>query len=102
MIAHNISFDMKGIISSFMKCGAPESYIQKIRKKKQFCTMLKSTSTLKLPKKKGGFGWKWPSLNESYQYYFHEDLSGAHDALVDVEACAKIFFELKRGSNDCI
>jgi len=44
----------------------------------------------------GRYGFKWPSLQELYGKLFDESFDGAHQALVDVRACARCFFELKR------
>jgi len=34
--------------------------------------------------------FKWPKLIESYQFLFNESFDGAHDALADVRACARV------------
>ena len=47
-----------------------------------------STDVLKLP---GKYGYKWPTLAEAYRHYTGQEISGAHDALVDTEACLVIF-----------
>ena len=39
--------------------------------------------------------FKAPKLAEACRYFFGEDLVGAHDALVDVRACARLYFHLK-------
>jgi hypothetical protein len=52
--------------------------------------MLSSTGICKIPKKQG---YKWPKLSEAYQHFFGEELKDAHDALVDVMACKRIYFE---------
>lgn len=59
-----------------------------------FCTMQASTEILQLPGRFGKF--KWPKLQEAYQFFFGEEFEGAHDAMNDVHACSKIFFELRR------
>lgn len=38
---------------------------------------------------------KAPKLAECVKHFFGEDLAGAHDALVDVRACARVFFRLR-------
>lgn len=43
---------------------------------------------------------KTPTLKEAYQHFFGEPLDGAHDAMVDVNATARIFFHLNRKSED--
>ncbi|MBO1325380.1 3'-5' exonuclease [Acetobacter sp. TBRC 12305] len=38
---------------------------------------------------------KAPKLEECIQHFFGEKLEGAHDALVDVRACARLYFHLR-------
>ena len=52
------------------------------------CTKEYSTDGLKLP---GMYGYKWPTLAEAYRHYTGDEIEGAHDALVDTEACLKVF-----------
>jgi DNA polymerase III subunit epsilon len=58
--------------------------------------MKDATVILKLP---GPYGYKWPKLSEAYQFLFNRELSGAHDALVDIQATIEVFFEIKRRSS---
>jgi DNA polymerase III epsilon subunit-like protein len=39
---------------------------------------------------------KTPKLVEAYRFFFGEDYDGAHSALADARACARVFFELRR------
>ena len=41
-------------------------------------------------------GYKWPKLEELYRKLFGYTFDGAHDALADVEATRKCYFELKK------
>ena len=40
--------------------------------------------------------YKWPKLSEAYEFLFGEPVIGAHDALTDIRATMRIYFELKR------
>ncbi len=60
---------------------------------KQICTMKTSTNYCKLP---GKYGYKYPTLTELYMKLFGKELKDAHDALVDINATAECFWELKR------
>jgi DNA polymerase III subunit epsilon len=52
-----------------------------------------ATNFCRLP---GPYGYKWPSLQELHLKLFNEQFKGAHQALADVRACARCYFELKR------
>lgn len=65
-----------------------------------YCTMKEATPILNLPateamRKSGRGSWKKPpSLAETYRHFFGEDFDGAHSALNDAKACARIYFKL--------
>jgi DNA polymerase III epsilon subunit-like protein len=44
----------------------------------------------------GNYGFKWPKLQELHHILFKKQFEGSHDALVDVRACAKCYFELRK------
>ncbi|MFH1522236.1 MAG: 3'-5' exonuclease [Patescibacteria group bacterium] len=91
IVAHNISFDEKIIGAEFLRKKILHDLFESIR----VCTKEESTDYCQLP---GNYGYKWPRLSELHKVLFKEDFTGAHDALADVEACARCFFELcKRG-----
>lgn len=92
-VAHNIQFDDM-IISLFMnRAGfSPDSWKSSNR---PFCTMKSTTDICKIPHPKGWNSYKWPSLQEAYtKLVDQKGFKGAHDALVDVNACADIFWTL--------
>lgn len=43
--------------------------------------------------------FKAPKLGELYTFLFGDELVGAHDAMVDVQACMACFFEMKARKN---
>jgi len=64
-----------------------------------YCTMTKATPIVNLPPtpKMVAAGFNKPksaSLTECIKFFFNEDLSGAHDAMVDVRACSRVYWEL--------
>ena len=89
IVAHNISFDEKIIKCELLR----KDILHTFDIKKKFCTMLSSVNLCKLPSHRG---YKWPKLIELYQILFKEEFEGAHDALVDVEACARCFWKLRQ------
>lgn len=85
VIAHNIGFDLKLVAYEIDRVKAPNV----ISDKPQFCTMAATTDICKLPGKYPG-KFKWPKLIEAHMHFFNEGFDGAHDALADVRACARI------------
>ncbi|MBC7503914.1 3'-5' exonuclease [Candidatus Gracilibacteria bacterium] len=92
VVGHNVSFDEQILSYELDRLGRSGDYtpIQSI------CTMRTSTDYCKLPGR--GFAWKSPKLSELHRFLFDEYFDGAHNALIDVEATGRSFFELvKRG-----
>ncbi len=88
LIAHNMDFDEKIIGAEFLRKNISHDLFNTPR----FCTMRESTDFCQLP---GNFGdYKWPRLSELHTKLFGENFENAHDALTDVNACARCFFEL--------
>lgn len=86
IVAHNMSFDQSVMLTALHRLGGKPS---RMEGKRLVCTKEESTDVLKLPGKYDSY--KWPTLAEAYRYFAGEDLVGAHDALVDTEACLRIF-----------
>ena len=87
IVAHNMAFDEKIIGSELIRLG----YENVIVAKEKICTMLKTVDLCKI---EGPYGYKWPKLEELHRYLFNQDFEGAHDALADIQATAKCFWEL--------
>jgi DNA polymerase-3 subunit epsilon len=87
LVAHNMAFDEKIIGSELLRKGLPNV----IEQKDKICTMLE---TIELCKIQGPYGYKWPKLEELHRHLFNVDFEGAHDAMADIEATAKCFWEL--------
>lgn len=89
-IAHNYDYDhsileIESLNNPSFKWNPPAS----------FCTMKFSTDICKIPKTRGS-GYKWPKLQEIHKFLFGEEFSDAHDALADVRATVRVFFELRK------
>jgi DNA polymerase-3 subunit epsilon len=91
IIGHNISFDRKVMGSELIRA----DYDDVLHGKPRICTMMKSTKYCAIPNTNRG-GFKWPKLKELHQKLFGYEFEGAHDALADIEATVKCFFELRR------
>jgi len=90
LVGHNISFDESIVGSEFLRAGLNNPVLLT----KKICTMKSSVAVCRFNNGRGTY--KWPNLSELYSFLFQKDFADAHDALVDVEACAECFFELKR------
>ena len=88
LVAHNMSFDEKIVGAEFIR-GA---FATTLFKRPRLCTMLATVDFCKIP---GRYGNKWPKLSELHIKLFGEDFEGAHDAMADIQATAKCFWELK-------
>ena len=89
LVAHNMEFDEKIVGAEFIRKKISNLLFQKPR----ICTMKTSTDYCKIP---GTYGYKWPTLSELHFALFHTEPEETHNALADVEVCAKCFFELKK------
>lgn len=89
LVAHNIDFDEKIIGSELLRAKLPNE----LNTVNKFCTMKLSVDFCRIPSSRG---YKWPNLTELYNKLFQSGFPAAHDAVYDVKACARCFFELKR------
>ena len=89
VVAHNLRFDDNVVSAEYIRLGLDYS----LENKTCFCTMTATTDICRIP---GPRGFKWPTLGELHRVLFGEDFADAHDAAVDVAACARCFFELKK------
>ena len=98
LIAHNADFDLQMLSLAYGR--------QKLEKpmlnKEIFCTVKNSINLVKLPPTQRmidygrGNQYKNPNLQELHKFLFGEGFEDAHDAMVDVRACMRCYFELKR------
>lgn len=97
IVAHNLQFDDKLVGFAATRAGNDVSPIFGIP---TFCTMEACAPILKIPPTEAMIKWghgdkfKSPSLSETYKFFFGENLEGAHDALIDTRACARVYFHL--------
>lgn len=90
LVAHNFTFDDNVAGAEFVRAKIQNN----IDKKRRLCTMKSSVKLCKIPGNYDKF--KYPTLSELYFKLFNEDFTDGHDALNDVRACTRCFFELKR------
>lgn len=100
MVGHNVTFDFR-----MMRIAHARTHGEKWRSELPYtCTMRSTTNIVNLPPteamlRAGRRHPKSPNLGEAYAFFFGETLEGAHDALVDVRASARIYFHLKAMRN---
>lgn len=103
IVAHNIRFDMAVMEAAWHR--TVPSGLQHMDRlhgaRARFCTLDAASPIVNLPPTEkmvaAGFNKpKPPKLEECIKHFFGEALDGAHDALVDVRACARVFFHLKQ------
>lgn len=97
LVAHNIQFDRQIVATMYARAKRSEWKLPEA----QFCTMEAAAPLVNLPptprmRAAGIIKPKAPKLEECIRHFYGETLEGAHDALVDVRACARIYFEMKR------
>ncbi|MDY0201854.1 MAG: 3'-5' exonuclease [Bacteroidales bacterium] len=89
IVAHNISFDEKILGAELLRKRIQSDF----NSKRKLCTMQSSTNYCKIP---GPYGYKWPKLSELHIKLFGVDFEDAHDAMVDVNATVKCFWEMRK------
>lgn len=94
VVAHNEKFDRQIVRIMFERLGRDWAF-----DKPAYDTMEAAAPIVNLPPTPrmvaaGIDKPKAPKLEECIRHFFNEPLNGAHDALVDVRACARIFFHL--------
>ena len=91
IIGHNISFDINIIGAELLRIGSNF----RLNNKPSICTMLKTTNYCAIPNQyQYGDPYKWPKLQELHKKLFGHEFEEAHDAMADIKATKKCFFEL--------
>lgn len=95
VVGHNVKFDIS-VIGTLLARQIDDTRLDK----PTYCTMEAAKPIVDLPPtermRAAGFNKpKPPRLEECVQYFFGEALEGAHDAMVDVEACKRVYFHMQ-------
>ncbi|MBT7321009.1 MAG: DNA polymerase III subunit alpha [Flavobacteriaceae bacterium] len=92
LVGHNVKFDINIIGAELFRLGSSID----LSKKDVLDTCSELTAKVcQLPGGRGG-KFKFPTLIEIYSFLFEESFNEAHNASADVEATARVFFELVR------
>jgi len=90
LIVHNIDFDDRVIGAEIDQLAINAT----VSLRPRFCTMRSTVKECRTPRRGGGY--KWPLLQELHLHLFGCHFPGGHDAIKDVQATARCFFELRR------
>lgn len=104
LVAHNKSFDFRLIAIMAKRINSKPNnlnyevlpVLDNIKEIPSVCTMMSTTKLCQLPYPSGKAGNKWPKLTELHMFLFGEEFDGAHDALADVMATRRCYYELLR------
>ncbi len=88
LVAHNYSYDYNIMGSELLRNGLENT----LKNKEHICTKSASTDFCKISTPNG---YKWPKLEELYDILFDETFN-AHNALDDIRATARCFWELQK------
>lgn len=89
IVGHNIDFDINILGAEFLR----KKMNTTLTKKQSLDTQKLATNYCALPGGRGG-KFKWPKLGELHQKLFDETILDAHNAIADVEATTRCFFQL--------
>ncbi len=95
IVAHNASYDITVMQRNVFVYSqlTKQDYVDPFEGKALHCSMLYATPIVRaLPLKYGKY--KWPTLTQCMRFFFNEDHAMAHDALADVVACSRIYYEM--------
>jgi DNA polymerase-3 subunit epsilon len=98
--AHNESFDRRIMRIAMTRASMERDFIEMVEKRESFCTCNAAKPIINLQPtermRAAGFnGAKPPKLEECIRHFFGEELPGAHDALIDARAAARLYFHLQ-------
>jgi len=105
IVAHNAQFD-KRIVRIALSRFFDSQEVTKFCEREFYCTAQKSKPLCKLPPTPKMLAssfknqYKQPKLSEAYKHFTGKELVGAHNAMIDVEACRTVFFALQNMSKE--
>ncbi|MDK7374520.1 3'-5' exonuclease [Weeksella virosa] len=94
LVAHNIEFDKNVIAAELYRQNINPKILNKLL---EFCTMKTFTEFCAIPQR-GGYDYKWPTLNELHQKVFGVKMKKSHSALADVTSVKNCFYELRKSN----
>lgn len=95
-VGHNIQFDLKVMQAQFYRLGKPFPTMNPRCTKDMAEPIMKLPPTQRMIDAHMGHKFKSPNLTECIRFFFDEELIGAHGAIADTRACARVYFEILR------
>lgn len=92
---HNVEYDLMVLYYEYKRFSFQKG-MDFCLKCPRICTMLKATPICKIPSEHERHDYKWPRLNELFQFCFNRPLEGGHDAMVDIAATLECFKHLQK------
>lgn len=94
-VAHNIDFDLRVMATQYARRGdsSPLAALD------HECTMSLATDRVQLESRRG-IGFKPPTLNEAYRFFYGKEIENAHDAIADCRACLNVYRALREVSEE--
>jgi len=94
IVCHNVQFD-KLLICHMLHNNGFKAEANYLNNFKYYCTMERGTELCKIPNPNPRFtNYKWPSLQELYNFLFGSDFEGAHDAMADIKATKTCYYKM--------
>lgn len=87
LVAHNFSYDsivMLGVAFHLDDVDRWPNHLSSV------CTKDLTTPICRIPNKFRGGGYKWPKLQEAHLHFFGTEFEGAHGAMADLRATARV------------
>lgn len=99
-VGHNTSFDERIVRIAIKRLLRDEAVADEWKAGKSECTQKMATPIMKLPPTAKMIAArrthpKSANLAEAYEFFMGKKIEGAHDAMVDVEACKSVYFAIK-------
>ena len=99
IIGHNIDFDINMISVECIRNNLPFNFTRNKEQRPilKYCTMIKgkTITNIETTTQSGKKYIKYPKLIELYKHYFNEELTGLHNALIDVFACFRCYYKME-------
>lgn len=91
IVAHNLEFDKSVVSAELFRMGFSDD-ARRLMRFRNLCTMKSTTNLVRIKNSYGSF--KWPKLEELYNFLFGHVFENAHHAMCDVDALVECYYRL--------